>query len=95
MGPLHPLPIPDGWCESIAIDFIGPLPKDGNYDSIATIMNQLGTDVQIILTMVNLTAEGLAELFFDKWFCKNGLPLDIVSDRDKLFMSQFGRPCIN
>ena len=95
MGPLHPLPIPDGRCESIAIDFIGPLPKDGNYDSIAIIMNRLGTDVQIILTTVNLTAEGLAELFFDKWFCKNGLPLDIVSDRDKLFMSQFGRPCIN
>ena len=89
MGPLHPLPVPDERCQSIAIDFIGLLPKDGNYDSIVTITDHLGTDVQIIPTTVNRTAEGLAELFFDKWFCKNGLPLDIISDRDKLFMSQF------
>ena len=89
MGPLHPLPVPDEQCQSISIDFIGPLPKDGNYDSIVTITDCLGTDVQIIPMTVNLTAEGLAELFFDRWFCENGLPLDFISDRDKLFMSQF------
>ncbi|CAA7258848.1 unnamed protein product [Cyclocybe aegerita] len=33
--------------------------------------------------------EDLATLFFDNWFCENGLPLDIVSDRDKLFVSKF------
>jgi hypothetical protein len=31
----------------------------------------------------------MACLFFDHWYCENGLPLDIVSDRDKLFMSRF------
>ena len=29
------------------------------------------------------------EIFFEKWYCENGLPLDIVSDRDKLFISHF------
>ena len=52
-------------------------------------MDHLGTDAQIIPTTVNLIAESLAKLFFDRWFCKNGLLLNIVSDRDKLFMSQF------
>jgi chromodomain-containing protein len=28
-------------------------------------------------------------LFFDKWYCENGLPLEIISDRDKLFVSCF------
>src|SRR5271168_2128338 len=37
----------------------------------------------------SLTARELAILFFDHWYCENGLPNDIISDRDKLFMSAF------
>jgi hypothetical protein len=38
---------------------------------------------------MNISAEDLAVVFFDEWYCKNGLPLEIVSDCDKLFMSKF------
>ena len=38
-GPLHPLPVPDGQCESIAMDFIGPLPEDNGINYILTITN--------------------------------------------------------
>jgi len=31
----------------------------------------------------------MAHLFFTHWYCENGLPLEIVSDRDKLFLSRF------
>ena len=89
IGPLHPLPIPDNRCDSVAIDFIGPLPMDNGFDTIITFTDRLGSDIQIIPTVSTLTAEQLAELFFEKWYCINGLPLDIVSDRDKLFMSRF------
>ena len=34
-------------------------------------------------------AQELAEIFFHEWYCENGLPLEIVSDRDKLFVSHF------
>lgn len=88
-GPLHPLPIPEQRGDSFAIDFIGPLPKDKGFDSIITITDRLNSDIQIIPTTVNLTAEKLANLFFDKWYCENGLPLEIISDRDKLFISRF------
>jgi len=27
--------------------------------------------------------------FFDEWYCENSLPTDIISDRDKLFISRF------
>ena len=89
IGPLHPLPIPDSRCDSVAIDFIGPLPMDNGFDTIITFTDRLGSDIQIVPTVSTLTAEQLAEIFFDKWYCENGLPLDIVSDRDKLFMSRF------
>jgi hypothetical protein len=88
-GPLHPLPIPDSRGDSIAMDFIGPLPEDDGFDCILTITDRLHSDIQIIPTRTDLTAQGLAELFFEHWYCENGLPLDIYCDRDKLFVSKF------
>ena len=89
IGPLHPLPIPDARGDSVAIDFIGPLPVDNGFDTIITFTDRLGSDIQIVPSVSSLTAEQFAEIFFDRWYCENGLPLDIVSDRDKLFMSRF------
>jgi hypothetical protein len=51
----------------------------------------LGSDIRLIPTRTTITAEELALLFFDNWYCENGLPRDIVSDRDKLFVSKFWR----
>ncbi|EDR02339.1 reverse transcriptase-RNase H-integrase [Laccaria bicolor S238N-H82] len=90
-GPLHPLPVPDQRGDSVAIDFIGPLPEDENKNCIITFTDRLGSDVQLVATRTDITAENLAILFFDKWYCENGLPADIVSDRDKLFISRFWR----
>jgi Integrase zinc binding domain len=36
-GPLHPLPVPNARGSSIAMDFIGPLPLDNNFDCILSI----------------------------------------------------------
>ena len=88
-GPLHPLPVPDDRCQSISMDFIGPLPLDEGYDCLLTITDRLGSDIRIIPTTTTLKAKDLAVLFFDNWYCENGLPSDIVCDRDKLFMSAF------
>ena len=43
--PLHPLPIPNSWNDSVAMDFVGPLPKDNNSDCILTITDCLGSDI--------------------------------------------------
>ena len=37
------------------------------------------------------TAERFMAQFFNLWYCENGLPLDIVSECDKLFISKFWR----
>ncbi|GBE81436.1 reverse transcriptase-RNase H-integrase [Sparassis crispa] len=88
-GLLHPLPVPDTQGNSIALDSIGPLPLNDGFDCILSITDCLHSDVRIIPTTTHITAEQLAVLFFDHWFCENGLPSDIVSDRDKLFISCF------
>ena len=91
ISPLHPLPIPDQRGNLVAINFIRPLPKDGHYNSIITFMDHLGSDLQIVPLKTTLTAEEVAELFFDCWCCENGLPLEIISDQDRLFVSRFWR----
>jgi Chromo (CHRromatin Organisation MOdifier) domain len=73
------------------MDFIGPLPLDNGFDYILTITDRLNSDFCIVPTKSTLTAEELATIFFDVWYCENGLPLDIISDRDKLFISKFWR----
>ena len=89
IGPLHPLPVPDDRCDSVAINFVGLLPLDEGYNSFVTFTDRLGSDIRIVPTTTTLTAEEFAELFFQHWYCENGLPLEIVSDRDKIFLSRF------
>jgi hypothetical protein len=89
LGPLHPLPVPDDRFESVAIDFIGLLPLDEGFDAIVTMTDRLGADIQIVPCKTDMTAEQFTHLFFDKWYCENGCPKEIISDRDKNFLSKF------
>ncbi len=82
-GPLHPLPVLDGRFKSVALDFIGPLPEDDGFNCILTMTDHLGANVQIIPTRIDIDAATCASLVFDCWFCKNGLPNEFISDRDK------------
>jgi len=88
-GPLHPLPVPDERGQSVAMDFVGPLPMDQGFDCLLSITDRIGSDIWIIPTNTTISAEELAVLFFDNWYCENGLPANIVCDRDKLFVSRF------
>ena len=94
-GPLHPLPVPNKRGDSVAIDFIGPLPLNEGFDCILTMTDRLGSDICIIPMQLTITAEDLALLFFNNWYCENGLPQDIISNRDKLFVSKFWRALHN
>ena len=91
LGPLHPLPIPDNRGDSVAINFIGPLPPDEGYDYMVTFTDPLGSDIRLVPCQSSITAPELASLFFNEWYFENGLPLEIVSDHNKLFISSFWR----
>ena len=59
---LHPLPVPDKRFKSIALDFVGPLPKDDGFDAIVTMTDHLGADIQIEPCTTNMSAEDFAFL---------------------------------
>ncbi|THH06299.1 hypothetical protein EW146_g9654 [Bondarzewia mesenterica] len=88
-GPLHPLPVPDARGDSVAIDFIGPLPEEKGFNCIASFTDRLRSDIRLVPCRMDISAEKFAAIFFDHWYCENGLPLEIISDRDKLFISSF------
>lgn len=90
-GPLHPLPIPEDRGDSVAIDFIGPLPDDCGFNMLITMTDRLNADIRLVPCKDNISAEHFAALFFDNWYCENGLPKEIVSDRNKIFLSKFWR----
>ena len=95
-GPLlHLLPTPDQWGDSVAIEFIGPLPEDNSKNSIIMFTDCLSSDIQLVASQTDISTEELVYLLFNKWYCKKGLPSKIVSDRDKLLFPDSGRHCIN
>jgi len=88
-GLLHPLPVPHERFSDIAMDFVGPLPKSNGYDMILVITDRLTNYVRIEPTHSTATTSDTALLVYNTWCRQFGLPQRIVSDRDKLFMSQF------
>lgn len=88
-GPLHPLPVPTGCGDSVAIDFVGPLPLDEGFDFLMTMTCRLNSDIRLVPCSKRLDAEAAADVFFKHWYCENGLPLEIIADRDRLWTSKF------
>jgi hypothetical protein len=46
-GPLHPLNVPNEQFESVAINFVGPLPRNNGFDEIVTMTDRMGANFQL------------------------------------------------
>ena len=86
---------PDRPWASIAMDFIVKLPLSEEpltkvkYDSVLTIVDRLTKEVRFIPYKESSNAEELAYIFLRNITATQGLPEEIISDRDKLFTSNF------
>ena len=91
-GQLQPLPIPTDRWQSLSWDFIVHLPhtKKG-HDAIWVVVDRLTKRARFIPTTTELSAPGLAQLFFDHVVRQYGLPAEVISDRDPRFTSLFWR----
>ena len=49
---------------SIAINFIGPVPKDDGKSCIIMFTDHLGSGIQLVPTQTKITAEELSYIFF-------------------------------
>ncbi|XP_073362615.1 uncharacterized protein [Aegilops tauschii subsp. strangulata] len=88
-GLLQPLPIPDSPWQAISMDFIEGLPKSEGYSAILVVVDRF-TKVSHFLPLKHpFTAASVANIFLNNIVKLHGLPLAIVSDRDKIFTSSF------
>ncbi|TYJ51112.1 hypothetical protein B9479_008335, partial [Cryptococcus floricola] len=84
-GLLHPLSIPVTKFAAIGINFVGPLPESRGFDYLIVITDRLTGWVALIPSVTTITSLAFAQLYYDNWVSKFGLPTSIISDRDKLF----------
>jgi hypothetical protein len=94
-GDSQPMEIPSGPWEDITMDFVTglPLSKDPvtriKYDSIMVVVCRLTKYAEMIPFRRDYTATDLAHIMKDRIFRHHGIPKSIISDRDKLFTSNY------
>ncbi|MCI08737.1 retrotransposon protein, partial [Trifolium medium] len=89
-GLLQPLFVPEWKWDSIAMDFVGGLPKTakGN-EMIWVIVDRLTKSAHFIAIKTGMLVPKLAEIYIDQIVRLHGIPSSIVSDRDPRFTSRF------
>ena len=94
-GLLKPLPVPTTVWSSISLDFITKLPLSREpltrvlFDSILVVVCRLSKYAYFLPYKESSTAEDLAYTFLRTIVSNHGMPQELVTDRDKLFTSNF------
>lgn len=93
-GPALPLPVATRAWRNIQVDFIPQLPAstprggEGAMTRIATIIDRHSKMVVLIATTDDITTDDFAALFIDHVWKRFGLPDEVHSDSDPLFVAR-------
>ncbi|CAJ0968550.1 unnamed protein product [Ranitomeya imitator] len=90
-GLLHPLPVPEGPWQQIAMDFITDLPCSSGCATILVVVDRFSKMAHFVPLPGLPSAPKLAKIFILQIFRLHGLPQRIVSDRGVQFRSRFWR----
>ena len=83
--PLQPIPLPDGPWQRLMIDVIGPLqgPQAERYGIVLCDMYSRWPEIAFCQ---NATSDAVIQ-FLEQLFCREGVPLELVSDNGSAFRS--------
>lgn len=88
-GLLQPLPVPEGAWQVLTMDFIEGLPKYGKFNSIFVVVDKFSKYSHFIPLSHPFSVIDVAQAFMCNIYKLHGLPRFIISDRDRIFTSQF------
>ena len=88
-GLLQPLPVPEGAWQVLTMDFIEGLPKYGKFNSIFVVVDKFSKYSHYIPLSHPFSVIDVAQAFMCNIYKLHGLPRFIISDRDRIFTSQF------
>ncbi|GMI82095.1 hypothetical protein HRI_001879000 [Hibiscus trionum] len=87
-GLLQPLPIPAQVFEDISLDFIVGLPKSNGKEAILVVVDRLTKYGHFFSLPRHFDSAAVAHILVHGVIKLHGIPRSIVSDRDRLFLSE-------
>lgn len=87
-APLQPISPPKLVWQTMAMDFVGPLPTSLKGNNFICVMGEYLTRYMIAAPMPDQTAETVMQTFIDSIVLENGVPKRVLTDQGSNFLSR-------
>ncbi len=87
-APIQPMEVPKGPWQIVGIDLISPLPLSHGKDCILNIVDHYSKQIHLFPVTTQITADGVASIYFEQVFPLHGIPHKIISDRGPQFAAR-------
>lgn len=90
-GLLQPVQVPPSAWHTVSMDFVEDLPKSSHANAILVVVDKFTKYAHFMPLQNPFTAFTVAKLFMQHVYRLHGMPLAIISDRDRVFTSNLWR----